>query len=771
MIVAICLSFLYLRYTPPIYQSSLTLQIGNKNTADKVLNVSNIYDKQDISAEIEMLRSKFLLQRAIRTLPLQVSYFDEGQFLTNELYTNCPFRVHYTMIDSTIVNTPIAIDFINEHEAQITYPKKGKLVSERFDITKTVTLPRLHFDIEIVDYQTIKETQDQVKQQRYLFKINNIDQLTNEYISRVDAVLLSAAAKTISISFKDNNPQKTVDIATALAKEFDKYDEETKSKSATKVLEFINDQLDVVYRRLKASESSIKTFKKNNKLPSVDNFSDLYLDKLNALQENTIDLELQLNVLEEIEKSVKEQKAEADVYNLLPILIGTEHESSISDMVTKLQELLLRKEKIRFEVTPDSKIISALDHQIAIQKKLILESVIGLKSQLESKRKGIYTKVDEIEKKFFNIPEKEIEYARLQRLFSTDEKFFTLLLEKRTEYSISKAGFVPQNVILEKALLPSTPISPNKKLILTTFLLGGISLSLVLIMLRYLIHNDIISLNEITKHTHASIGILGIIPRYKKDIPVSQLVVNKNPKSLIAESFRTIRTNLQFISTKKGAKVMAITSTVSGEGKTFIAINLGGIIAFSGKKVIILDLDMRKPKIHSGFGVENLKGMSTLLIEKDSLESCIHHSEQENLDFITAGPIPPNPSELIINGKINTILEELKQTYDVIIIDTPPVGLVTDGINVIQNADYPIYIFRSEYSKKNFIQNVDRLFNENNLSRLSIILNGVDVSKNSYGYNYGYGYGYGYTYSTYGGYYDDSHKSQSRIKQLFRKKR
>ena len=203
----------------------------------------------------------------------------------------------------------------------------------------------------------------------------------------------------------------------------------------------------------------------------------------------------------------------------------------------------------------------------------------------------------------------------------------------------------------------------------------------------------------------------------------------------------------------------AITSTIAGEGKTFIAINLGGIIAFSGKRVIILDLDMRRPKIHSGFGVKNESGMSTLLISRDEVKNCIHHSKLNNLDFITAGPIPPNPSELIINGKIKNILEELKQSYDVIIVDNPPVGLVTDGISIIQNADYPVYIFRAEYSKKNFIQNVDRLFNEFRLTRLSIILNGVDINKRTYGYNYGYGYGYGYAYTnSYGAYYDEHRK-------------
>src|SRR5690606_17661769 len=155
------------------------------------------------------------------------------------------------------------------------------------------------------------------------------------------------------------------------------------------------------------------------------------------------------------------------------------------------------------------------------------------------------------------------------------------------------------------------------------------------------------------------------------------------------------------------------------------AINLGGIIAFSGKKVIILDLDMRKPKIHKGFDVENIKGMSTLLIDKDKLENCIHHSKQENLDFITAGPVPPNPSELIINNRLDVILDELKKTYDLIIVDNPPIGLVTDGVEVIRKADYPLYIFRSEYSKKNFIHSIDRLIQENNIKNISVILNGV----------------------------------------------
>jgi capsular exopolysaccharide synthesis family protein len=326
---------------------------------------------------------------------------------------------------------------------------------------------------------------------------------------------------------------------------------------------------------------------------------------------------------------------------------------------------------------------------------------------------------------------------------------------------------------LEAAQYPMSPISPRKKVIYILFFIFGILSTVIMLFVRYMLHNEITSLHEIQRVSHASIGTLGIIPKYFDHIPVSQLIVDKNPKSLISEAFRTIRTNLQFISNDPNAKLIAITSTVSGEGKTFVAINLGGIIAYSGKRVVIIDLDMRKPKIHLGFETDNEYGMSTLLIGRDTVEKCIRKSSLENLHFITSGPIPPNPAELIINGKLETIIEELKQQYDIVIIDNPPAGLVTDGIPIMSRADFPIYIFRANYSKKNFVQNVDRLMNENKIARLSVILNSVDTSRGTYGYNYGYGYGYGYGY-TYGeNYYTDepSEKKKGFLRFLFKKKK
>lgn len=207
----------------------------------------------------------------------------------------------------------------------------------------------------------------------------------------------------------------------------------------------------------------------------------------------------------------------------------------------------------------------------------------------------------------------------------------------------------------------------------------------------------------------------------------------------MAEAFRSLRTNLDFFDSESYKKVIAVTFTISGEGTTFVAINLGGIIAFGGKKVIILDLDMRKPRIYKGFNSSNEYGISTLWSGRDDLNDIIRKSELDGLHFITAGPVPPNPSELIINGRLQENLKTLKEMYNVIIIDNPPVGLVTDGISSLKLADYPILVFRSEYSKKNFVYNVNRIYQEHKIKHFSVVLNGVNLDRARYGRNYGKG--------------------------------
>ncbi len=223
-------------------------------------------------------------------------------------------------------------------------------------------------------------------------------------------------------------------------------------------------------------------------------------------------------------------------------------------------------------------------------------------------------------------------------------------------------------------------------------------------------------------------------------------MVDKKLNSVFTESFRTIRSNLQFISHGAETKIITVSSTISGEGKTFVAINLAGILAVSGKKVIILDLDLRKPRIHLGFDVPNTKGVSTILIGKDSVKDCTRKASLENFHYITSGPVPPNPAELANSKQMDDLVAELEEDYDVIIIDTPPVGIVTDALSNLQRANYPIYVMKANVSKRHFIENINHLINNKNMDNLTIVLNGIDIQKRRYGSygSYGYGYGYGY---------------------------
>ncbi|MFH1005025.1 MAG: polysaccharide biosynthesis tyrosine autokinase [Bacteroidota bacterium] len=738
--------FLYLRYTFPIYESKVILQIAPEDATNKILNIDKFYENQeDITKSVELIRSKVFLKRALLELPLNVTYFVEGTFRGNEHYNVSDYSAEVSVKEKSIKGVKINVQFENKDVGKIIYPIGNKLRSFKFKSGECLNTPEMDININITNYENIKKQQSIIKENTFYFVVNNIDNLTDDYFPRLNVRILNESAKTIEIIFKDNNAQKTSDIVSTVANSFINYDIEKKNESAKKILPFLDNQLAIVYERLRNVETSMYSFKKENKISDVKNTGDAGLARLNTLEDDMISIELKENVLNEVEKNISEKK-NIDSYQMISILTGDEFESMLGNQVNSLSDLLKTREELLYEVTPTSEKIKSIDFQIEVRKKLLLESIRSIKNKISIRKQNLAKKVKEVEGHFFSIPAEEIELSRLQRLFSINEKFYNLLLEKKTEYSIAQAGSVSHHIILENAKIPLYPISPDKNIVLITCLLAALLLSLILILLRYITYNEINSLNDINKLTKATISILGIIPRYKKDIPTSQLLVDKNPKSIIAEAFRSLRTNLQFISNESGPKIAAITSTISGEGKTLVTVNLAAIIAYAGKKVIVMDLDMRKPKIHHSFKIENINGMSTLLIGKDTIDNCIQHSTFENLDFITAGPIPPNPSELIINKRMDDILAYLKTKYDFIVLDTPPVGLVTDGIAIIQKADYPIYILRAEYSKRRFIQNIDRLYNENNIKNISIVLNSVDIDSKNHKHNYGYGYGYGYDY-------------------------
>jgi capsular exopolysaccharide synthesis family protein len=746
----------YLRYTPLLFEASVVLQMTSQNTAQQVLNVKNIYE-QDLAAEIELIRSKAFIASALSRINLETSYYSKGVYQNSEMYSASPFTVEIRNTFPEVIGQDIHISFPSTQKIYTSY-YIGELLFERpAAIGEWTKLEHLEVKIEVNDFTKIFDAQqNKIDQIPYFFVVNNVTSEIDRYYKLLSVRILNEAAKTIQVTVKHNNAVKATDIVNAVASEFIEYDVVKKAQSSNKVLEFIDQQLVLVYDKLNFTENKLQDFKKDNKLTRQGDFITTYVVKLDNIETELIDLELESSMLEDIEDMIS-NKEEIDVYNLLPALTGSSFQEEIRELVKSLHNLLAKREEILYTATPESEALKGVDYQISIQKKLLVATIQSLNKKLELRKQTLESKIKDVEDKFFNLPTQELEYARLLRLFTINEKFYTNLLEKKAEYSISKAGFVSKNMILETASVPTTPISPDSSKIIALAIIIATILSVLLLVISYLLHNEITSVHELTSGGRKS--LLGIVPSYAKDIPVSQLLVDKHPKSIIAEAFRSIRTNLHTSNSDPGSKVIAITSTVSGEGKTFVAINLAGIIAFSDKRVIILDLDLRKPKIHLGFNYDNERGISTILDGQHTIEECINKSTIPNMDVITAGPIPPNPSEMILSETMSDLVKKLQLTYDMIVIDNPPVGIVTDGISIIQKADYPIYVFRANSSKKNYISNVDRLITESKVKNLAVIFNGVDTDSvfgNDYNYGYGYAYNYGY------GYYDEESTSKDK---------
>jgi capsular exopolysaccharide synthesis family protein len=653
-------------------------------------------------------------------------------------------------------------------QAKYTLDGKNYGTSRPMPVNSWVRLPHATIIVHIIDYPSIVEQQQDITTDNYFFTLNNTARLTDELLSRLSVTALNPEAQTIKISIKDGNPFKAADLVNGIATEFNRYDLEKNSEASDNILEFIDRTIYGINQELRESEKEIEKFKRDNALINADVKADVVIKRIDELESQLYSTNLEIQLYKRIRN---EFVNDADISQFILSLTGNYYQNpEITNQIQSLKAIAEDIEQLKLNSTERSDAYRGLKAKLKIQQNILTSSIRNEENKLQNVRENIIRELDKYKVELGRLPTQQAEASRLQRIFGVNEKFYALLLEKKAEFAIMKAGYVPKHVVLESAKSDKPPVSPKKALIISACLAIGFVSGFMLILIRYLLYNEINALEEVGHYTDAA--LLGIVPKYKREIPISQLLVDKNPKSIISEAFRSIRTNLQFISNAEGAKLVAVTSTISGEGKTFNAINLAGVIAFSGKKVIILDLDMRKPKIHLGFNAENNNGISTILIGKDKPENCINHSSLQNLDFITAGPIPPNPAELIINPKMEELIDWLKNIYEIIIIDLPPVGIVSDGVPIMQKADYPLYILRANYSRKMFIGQINKLITENKIPNLSVILNGVEMSRLKYGYGYGYSYGYGYGYGySYGyGYYEDDTvppRFTDRIKSLF----
>ncbi|MBC7425455.1 MAG: polysaccharide biosynthesis tyrosine autokinase, partial [Bacteroidia bacterium] len=591
------------------------------------------------------------------------------------------------------------------------------------------------------------------------FRINSKAAVVDYLLANLRVDAISEEARTIAISFSDYNINKATTIVNAYDTVYLKQTIEKKLKSQEQTLGFIEGQIQKTADKLEEYENYIEQFKKvSGSATPVIEFTTL-TGQLSALELKKEEVN---NSVASINNILKFVEKEEDTENIYPLMLGIENQQIIKS-IDELNDLYKKRKLLKLSQKEITMPYKTVELEISIAKSQLLNYVSETKKFIAEQTAELNRKIGALKGEFNGLPAKETELNRLERFNRLYEKFYISLIEKQVEYQITKAGTVPEFTILSEAYASPVPIYPDVKKVWIFFLLGGIIPIAGYWIIRYYFLNVIYSQKQVENKVKAP--ILGMIPTFKKKMSVSTLVVDKNPKSAISESLRSIRSNSDFMLSKKSKQMFGVTSTISGEGKTFFAINFAAILASADKKVVILDLDMRKPKIHQGFNVTNTVGISSILSGMANWRDAVKHSTFKNLDYITAGPIPPNPHELLLKKEFDILIESLFEDYDVIMADNPPIGLVTDANTVFKKCDLSIYVVRAGYSKETVIENINSLYKSKNYTNLSVVINDVNRT-NTYGGQFGYGSGYGY------GYYEDEKNTSRfrRILNLFNKK-
>ncbi len=750
MVIAIASAFIYIKFTLPVYEASSTVLI--EETQKPTVNMEDFLagdlfgDQANIATEKGVLGSRSVMRDAIKQLNLQVSYFNASSYPNQPIYKKQPFEiiidstsrvpswlydipVQVSFTESTRVNKRFKLSFETEDEAgnEITYSgehKFGELIKDK----------NFQFVIN-------QKPQTVLVEQDYEIIIHNSTRQVNEYLSRLRIESPDKDATIVKLTFLDHHPERAMDIINTLCKVYINLDIADKTSVASLTLHFVNEQLDQTSQVVSEIESELQGFKEKNKTVNLSEESKAVLDKLNAIDIEKMKSDIELRSLDNLLNYVT---SNSDMTEMAPSTMGLP-DPLLVELISRFQELQSRRKSLSYGVKNVTPAIKVIDQQIADTRASLIENIKSIQQNVRSTNSALAGQLGEYETKISKVPEIERDLLAIQRKFEVNQNIYIYLLQKKAETSIAKAAAISDNKVLDEASLAEEPVEPNKKVVLLFALFAAVIVPLILIFVIKFLKTTVSSRDEISRLTN--VPILGVVGHGTKN---DNLFVQHHPKSRIAEAFRSVRTNLQFFGSRSGNKVILITSSVGGEGKSFVTINLASVFALQNYKVVIVGLDMRKPKLYQDFNLSNDHGVSSYLIGRSEIDSLLKPTGIPNLDIIPAGPIPPNPSELISKPEMASLFSELEKRYDYIFVDTPPVGIVSDALQLMHYSHINVYVVRENYSRKDYITALNDQFEDGKFKNLSILLNDSSLGK-GYGYAYGAGYGYGNG----SGYYDD----------------
>ena len=782
IIVALSVGFIYIRYTPKVYQVSSSLYIKeDKMTIDPTSMMTGLTFKShnNIANEIGILQSFSMKERTLNELEFfNVSYYNTGRVSTTELYTSTPFYVELNYDTVQTVGIRYTINFIDQNQYILKTMEQGCAV---YDYSKNENVGYVNISETTNIYSFGEEvsngynkfrivlsnnyTPDGFKDTKLSFIVNSKLALAGE-MSGLSIGQISKESSIIKLTLQGHNPKKITDYLNQLLEEYLERNLEQKNLVSENTVLFIDEQLIGIQDSLHKAELDIQSFQEGNDFMDLGTQSQTVFANLKQIESRKAELELNIKYFQNLQNYIKRNIDDID--NLVvPSAMGIQ-DPMLNRLVLELVELSSEKSKILIVAEKKNPTILSIDEQIVQTKKQLIENIDNMINNTTVTINEINKQIKAYEEQIKQLPVTQRQYLGYERKFALNDDLYKFLMQKRAEAQIVMASNSPDNNIIDPARISAVrAIAPRNKSIYLVCLVLGCAIPAAFIFLKETLNTKILEKKDIEKISN--FPIIGQIPYINpKDASSSPTFVIDSPKSPVSEAFRSIRTNIEYIVQSKEKCVFSVISDSIGIGKTYISINMASIYAMYGKKTVLIGMDLRKPRIYQEFGISNRLGASSYLSGKASLSEIIQPSGKlPTLDIITAGPVPPNPAELIASDRCTEFFNELKEIYDYIIIDTPPLLWVTDALLLMKHVDTAVYVVRQNVSNKKAFETVikdleDRKYN------VSLVVNGINF-QGVYGYRYsygygGYGYGYGYGYGGkygYGGYYDEEHSDQN----------
>ncbi|WP_445457161.1 polysaccharide biosynthesis tyrosine autokinase [Flavobacterium sp. HNIBRBA15423] len=761
-----------------VYGMESVIVVKDENNPFFTSNTSLVFNWGGVSDKVQTvittLRSRSHNELVVDKLEYYIQYQTKGKYFYKDAYGNVPFYIKIDKNKGQLAYVPFKIKFLNATEYELSvdfkeFPSRTlihyvdnsrselsldeSVFSKKFKIDEEVNLPFLHFKLHLNS-----DAKEYVNNEFYI-KFEDFNEIVAKY-KNIDVTADNKAQSVISLQLVGSNKKRLVEYLNTTVDLLRKNELNSKNLFATNTINFIDSTLLVMEGQIKEAENELKDFRKGKNVFELEGGGGLLTQRIADYDIQKDETERKVRYLDNLKSYLDKS---IDFSNLPAPTVANIEDPNIVNNVSRLIELSKQRSELNYAVK-SGKMFTEFDVEMEAIKKVLLENISSSKNALMIDLNIVSRNISKAESEVSVLPEQQQEHLKIFRKYNLKDNIYSTFLQKRSEAEIVKAANISDIGFIDPAKDVGGGLrGPKTSINYILAVIFGLLIPLLIIFALVLFDTNINVIDDIQKMT--KIPIIGVIGKKNTD---NNLSVFEKPKSPLAESFRAIRSSLQFLYKKQkseGSKILMLTSSVSGEGKTFCSINLATVFALSEKKTVIVGLDLRKPRIFGDFNIDNIVGVVNYLIGQKKLDEVIQTTHVPYLDVIPSGPIPPNPAELLMGDSMREMMEELKQKYDYIILDTPPVGLVSDALELAHYCDATLYVTRQGYTKKGMLSVVNEKHKRGELHNISILLNGFqNKAKYGYGYNYGYGYGYG----VYGEAYHDEQVKEKGWRKFFK---